>query len=80
MNSNLDNKYKSFKKTLNEKYIKWLVLLCVPVLTDFILEKIGVYENIVELRIITGVLFGGSFFYLILLSFSQIQYKNVGKK
>lgn len=67
-----------FKKTINEKYIKWLVLLCVPLLIDFILEKMGVYNNIIELRIITGVLFGGSFFYLILLSISQIQYKNVG--
>ncbi len=67
-----------FVKMINERYMKWSVLLCVPAILDFVLEKLEIYNNIEEARIVTGFLFGASIFYLIFLSLSQVRNKDTG--
>jgi uncharacterized membrane protein len=51
------------------------ILLVVPAVIDFLLEKLGFYTNAIDLRIITGLLLGLAIFHLFLASVSDIEKK-----
>ena len=46
------------------------LLLVLPALADFILEKIFIYQNLTFIRFITGFLMGIALFHLLLVSFT----------
>ena len=51
------------------------VLLALPALFDFVIEKLSFYSNITELRFFTGLFFGVLFFHLLAISLSTKKYK-----
>ncbi len=51
------------------------VLLISPAILDFTIEKLGFYSNLIELRFLTGFLFGVVVFHLFLLSLSTMKAK-----
>ena len=57
-----------FKRTIKLFSLTVYVLFILPAFCDFILEKTGLYHDIISLRIITGALLGLAFFHLLLVS------------
>jgi len=47
------------------------VLLCAPLLIDFILEKLNFYSNLYYLRFVTGFMTGLALFHLIIIAVSE---------
>ncbi len=63
------------KKTVSEINLKWIIFLSIPVLLDFIMEKLSFYENVVAVRFMTGLFLGGCVSYLVLFSLAQVTRK-----
>ncbi len=59
--------------------MSFVVVLCLPALLDFILEKVLSYGDIPIIRIITGFLLGVALFQLLLVSLSAIKLPVVEK-
>lgn len=57
-----------------------VILFSVPTIIDFLLEKFGLYVNISEIRIVTGLMFGASIIYLILYSIMDIKNEYLNKR
>lgn len=64
--------YFLIRSTMVEIKLKWIALFTFPAFLDFLLEKIGIYENLITTRAVTGILLGGAVIYLLLASIIQI--------
>jgi len=60
--------YILIRKIQTKLNLKLIAILSFPVIIDFLMEKIGIYQNIEELRFVTGLLLGMVFFSLLLYS------------
>ena len=67
--------YVALNKKIIHLSMNWILLICAPSVIDFILEKFGVYTDILLTRIITGFLLGTGISYLILYSISDFNNK-----
>jgi len=66
-----------FKDKMQMWSISTYILLALPALFDFLIEKFRLYSNITELRFLTGLLFGAVLFHLLLVSLSTKKVKPV---
>jgi uncharacterized membrane protein len=57
-----------------------VIIFLVPTIIDFLLEKFGLYVNVPEIRILTGLLFGMSIIYLILYSIIDLKNEHSTKR
>lgn len=61
-----------FRKKINLFPNSVYLILSVPMALDVILEKFGLYHNIVVIRVITGFLFGLALFHLLLIGMQPL--------
>ncbi len=66
--------YYLFYTQLKMLPLRIYLLLCAPLLIDFLLEKINLYTDIWYLRLMTGFMAGLVFFHLLLLAVSEKKY------
>ncbi len=68
-----------FRKKICLWKISTYVLLMIPAVVDFLLEKFDLYTNIIGLRFFTGFMFGIALFHLLILSVAVRDQKTIDK-
>ena len=53
-----------------------MILISLPTIIDFVMEKFGLYGDIPLVRFITGLIFGIAIMYLILYSIIDVKSEN----
>ena len=64
------------KNTIVPWKYKYYIFFIIPLLLDFTLEKLGLYNDLVFIRLITGAMFGFVIFHLLIISVSHRIYLN----
>jgi uncharacterized membrane protein len=59
-----------FRQKIRILPLYFYILLSLPLLSNFLLEKIGLYHDAIFIRFITGILLGISLFHLLIISLS----------